>query len=315
MADTALDEAVEQQLRRRLRVHLGQSATVDALWPTGHYPRTHVAADVTVNGRCLKLFLKCLKPERKDVEMAAYERVLPLVTVSTPRLLAKFADWEYPTQWLALERVEGRWVDRRSPEDLQAVLMTLGRLHAESAEFSEEDIPACLRYPNAEDEVEEQRLLGDIAARGAEIELDRAVLGAAERNLEFLRTATKTLTHGDNDVSNLLVTPGGIYLLDWETARWSSPAVDLGNVLAWLPPEFQDMTMLAYLKGIEEAGGVAPDRSELDQLVAHGRFLDGLRMIGIYMQRGARDSPADWFEAYVAPRIARLNELAAGAVV
>jgi len=122
-------------------------------------------------------------------------------------------------------------------------------------------------------------------------------------------------THGDNDVSNLIVTPEGICLLDWETARWASPAVDLGNVLAWLPTEHTDMALTAYLRGVERGGGEAPSKTDLDTLIAHGRFYDGMKLIGSYLNRDNREAPRDWFESYVAPRVALVNELSkAGAV-
>lgn len=88
----------------------------------GHHVRAHAVAEMRTSSGEFRLFLKVLKPERKEAELFAYDRLLPTAICSSPKVMARFPDWEWPTVWLSLEYLDGRWP---SADMLADLLLTI----------------------------------------------------------------------------------------------------------------------------------------------------------------------------------------------
>ena len=116
-------------IRRHLPGALNTDAEVTEVRPAGHHVRAHAVAEVRTSTRGFRLFLKLVKPARKGAELFAYDRLLPTAFCSSPRVVARFPDWEWPTVWLALEHLDGRWASTE-PADRSRTISAVADLHA-----------------------------------------------------------------------------------------------------------------------------------------------------------------------------------------
>lgn len=84
------------------------------------------------------------------------------------------------------------------------------------------------------------------------------------------RLAPSTVTHNDLHAGNLLVGPTGVVLVDWQNATWSTPMLDVANVLAGcVRPEVQQRHWRTLLTGYEEALVRAGGRRIPDMICAY----------------------------------------------
>ena len=182
---------------------------------------------------------------RAAIERTIHEHVLPHVPVTVPRYYGYREDGD-GFVWLFFEDVGNERASKTDPAHLALAGRWIGRLHIGAA-----DITAARALPDAGPEryrahlhaaCETIRLrLANPALRGADVRLLRRLL----ERLECLALSwpgieaacagvPATLTHGDFRAKNayLRAGPSGpeLFPIDWETAGWGIPAVDLTKI-------------------------------------------------------------------------------------
>ena len=255
-----------EYLRSRLTGHFGDDIEITSMKEGGHYPRFHVEADIVTGSESLQLFLKAMKPERQEAELYAYTHVLPSLEIRTPHLYGSFPDCEYPTQWLILERVDGRWSQRKQEEEVLDIFQGVGFLHGKGKTHTpaESHVVERFEFPSTSDEEDLSEMRSLLEKHAVELLLSPQVIEAFNRNLEYLRESQKTWIHGDNDVSNMLACSDGLCIIDWETFSWASPALDLGDLVARVTlGERKGKHFDAYRQGYLEGSG---EKINLDQV-------------------------------------------------
>jgi len=179
---------------------------------------------------------------RAVIERAVYEQILPRLPVTAPRCYGSGADGR-DFVWLFLEDAGAERITKTDPAHLALAARWVGSVHTGAATMAAaRDLPdgGPPRYLNHL-RVGRQTIrinLANPALTPADVTtLDRIVvdLDALERDwLGIERACTgipATLTHGDIQRKNIYVRSGAggpeLFLIDWETAGWGVPAVDL----------------------------------------------------------------------------------------
>lgn len=310
----ALDDTVRAQVTTRLLDCLGPSATVEEIGPSGHLPRCHVQVIVNISGERKKLFLKALKPERKERELYAYEHILPTLDVRTPRLLGSFPDWEYPTIWLVLEWIEGRRADRNNTDDLSLVFEALAQLHSQSERWQ---VPVG-GLPDSALQLQSAQLhqMYEVIERNqSRLGIDTDCLSLLNRSVGSLLSGPRVWTHSDNEVSNILIKDDAAWLIDWELAMWSTPGVDLGNLCVHLSDDEISRGLTTYRRVYSERVSREIHGSEIQRWLADGLCHDALTWLGFYCEH--RDSHQldehNWYENWGTLRVKWLQRLSRNA--
>jgi aminoglycoside phosphotransferase (APT) family kinase protein len=138
----------------------------------------------------------------------------------------------------------GDQVAGAGPEDAEAVIVELARLHSEYFPLTEESADAwMIRLPEVCD------YWSDAAGRGAAIALDRFADSLPNQSLEAIREAAGlvrewhllphrrlTFTHGDPRVDNVLfeTLTGGVsaVIIDWQVTGLRNPMYDVGYFMS-----------------------------------------------------------------------------------
>ena len=302
----------EAQVRDHASQHLlhelGDGAEVLEVSEAGHHPRAHAVAQVRVAGRETRLFLKMLKPERKDAELFAYDRLLPTAGCLAPKVVARFPDWELPTIWLALEYIDGRWAKLDEDGDRSSVLSEMARLHSMG-----------LQSPGLADDDEAPKLSSsELVEMYETIKEERDFLQVTDGHLDLLHNACRSLessdrtwTRTDNHGSNYLMSDGQVWFIDWELLRWASPALDLENVFAHLVEAVYAAAADRYLKALQQHG-VDATAKVVRSWIRDGLCHDALMWLPYAVDRRQLGESDDWFATWGLPRVHRLEKLVVG---
>lgn len=214
-------------------------------------------------------------------ERYLYAHLLPSLPGSHIRLLGSVEDADPRFHWLFLEDAGETVYDGSSPAERLALGRILGTLHA-STKTTERHSPIPVRTSDdylSTVSAARARIAAATRTEGlaqSVVEMLEAIvahLNTIERHWESIAAAVRAggtvLTHGDVQPKNVRVVPGedgspGILLLDWETAAWDSPAIDLQTATLDDP----------LLRGYMEASDLeANEESRLLDLSSHGRVL------------------------------------------
>jgi aminoglycoside phosphotransferase (APT) family kinase protein len=233
-------------------------------------------------GSCI---LKQCAPVAGRRERALYESVVPALPLPKPHYFGSRED-EERSVWLVLEDAGDTEPSLESPGSRSLLTEWAASLHVRGAQLTLGDLPDAgpnhfaSRLADAESELE-KRLADE------EVDDDEAdvLLRCAERCRELdalwpliTRTCSafpRTIVHGDLVEENLRLLPvndGHVLLaLDWESAGWGVPAIDLARVD---PDLYWDRTS-SWLGGT---------RDEFDRLVLAGQIF------GVFTDRWAAKS-------------------------
>jgi aminoglycoside phosphotransferase (APT) family kinase protein len=142
---------------------------------------------------------------------------------------------------------------RRTPGALAAVAACFARLHGSGARLARRFDPLAA--------------IADLAARAAADALSPALLaGLARARSEFARFASDAVPiHGDPVPANLLATPSGIVLIDWDYAGMGDPAWDIAYFALEAGLTAAEEQALAAAHG---APGLGPRRLMLNRMTA-----------------------------------------------
>jgi len=182
---------------------------------------------------------------RAAIERTIHEQVLPHVPVTVPRYYGYREDRD-GFVWLFFEDVGNERASKTDPAHLALAGQWIGLLHVGAAGIS-----AARALPDAGPDRYREHLhaacetirprLANPALAAADVRLLRRLLEGLERldrSWRGIETACAgvpaTLTHGDFRAKNACVRagPSGLELfpIDWETAGWGIPAVDLTKI-------------------------------------------------------------------------------------
>lgn len=101
--------------------------------------------------------------------------------------------------------------------------------------------------PISQLETAEQRMRSLITDRPATASLLRPLLNKAHRVLERERASGIVAVHGDAHDRNVLHTPEGLFLIDFDSAGWGPPTLDLASVAYVCRYRFQDLSLIQDL--------------------------------------------------------------------
>ena len=255
---------------------------------------------------------------RAAVERTIHERILPRVAVTTPRYHGA-RDAGDGSVWLFFEDVGSERSSKTDPEHLALAGQWIARLHVGAAA-----IPAARELPDAGPNRYREHLhaghdtmrshLGNRSLSAADVTLLERLLGALDqldRSWSDIEGACAglpaTLTHGDFRAKNAYVRPGTqglqVFPIDWETAGWGVPAVDLTKI---------DLT--AYASVVRRAWPEA-SAATLRRLAAVGRiFLELAAICWVSPQLAYEttpylERPLAWLRVYDERLAAAVHEL------
>ncbi|GAA3748808.1 aminoglycoside phosphotransferase family protein [Streptomyces tremellae] len=237
------------------------------------------AGRATVVAKCL-LDQSPLWAERFRHEIASYRAfVRHRPPVRAPRLVAADPDGGA----LVLERVPGRPAGlARHPlqaparADVRSVLGAITRLNAWQPPAGRFDAP--LDYAARLSRYHELGLFTDRDLG----DLQKLLHGiAAERG------TARQFCHGDALLSNILMSPTGPVLVDWEHAGWYLPGYDLATLWAVLGDDAQGRREISKLA--QQAGPAARDAFLVNLMLVLTREI---RMYETAVQRTLREAPA-----------------------
>jgi len=269
----------------------------------------HFRAEVEKGGSRRKIVIRRnWRDEGFEVESFLYSCVLPRVPIGTPKLLATFELKTDSSKWMVLEDIGECCVEATCDKDRRTLLSTLGRLHG----FCMGRIGAWIdagplpRYPKWR-HGDWRPTLAQARASGWR-DLGDWVLPLLDAVLRRLYTQPPTLVHGDVNLSNVILSKGDVWLVDWEFACIGPAALDLGEALAFnASPGGLD----AYRKGFNE---VASDPLEADAVrdwadcgLAHSAF----HWISYCLERQHEGRPLgeDWRWTHYVPSLDCLRAL------
>lgn len=302
-----------EHLKKYLYERFGKDIEISSIAGTGWNPRCHVEVDIVTGGNKLRLFLKALNPERQEAEIYAYSRILPFLDIRIPRFYGSFPDNEFATQWLILERIKGRWIQPEHEGEALEMFQVIGYLHGAGKAYPPvgRSVTEQLQFPSASDEEVLSRRRDLLKRYATDLSLDEGVVEAFAQNVLYLCESPKTWIHGDNDISNILVSSDGLYVIDWEKFSWASPALDLGELVTKVPHGESRKYIEAYCLGYRSASNDVLNFDEVLEWVNHGLFFDGVRWISYYCERMSDSSwdRQNWYDSYVVPRIRIINDL------
>jgi len=186
---------------------------------------------------------------KSSVELIVYERVLPHLPVTTPRFYGSRptdGDGRPSGRWIFLEDVGTERYSESTPAHMMLAAQWISRMHGAAmglvaARFLPDGGPGrYLAHLHAARDKIERRLPGpeltpdDIAMLQGVV----AVLNALE--LRWTRVEAMcvglpaTVVHGDFRPKNVYLRPNGnglaCFPIDWETAGWGVPAIDLTRI-------------------------------------------------------------------------------------
>lgn len=186
---------------------------------------------------------------KASIEQIVYERVLPHLPVTAPHYYgSRPTDGEGRDggRWIFLEDVGSQRYSEETPTHLALAARWISRMHGAAASlvaarFLPDGGPAryLVHLRSARDKIE-QRLPGPELTRDdiAMLQGVVAVLNALE--LRWTRVEAMclglppTVVHGDFRPKNVYLRPNGnglaCYPIDWETAGWGVPAIDLTRI-------------------------------------------------------------------------------------
>ncbi len=252
--------------------------------------RLHVTLD---DGRELALIFKRLTPQPGRIvgrEVLIYRRLLSGRRLGAPELYASHADDVRGRAWLFLEDLGRSTLDDRGPEEWTVGFRWLAGLHAAHVGREHElRAPDCLAE---HDEAFYRSLVASaratLVARGtapAARRFDRLAAGFEEM-VAYLTSRPRTLVHGATTGQNLVVTPGGIRPVDWESAAIGTAAWDVAKLLeGW--GSHRARLLDGYVAAFE---ALAPlDRRAFRLDLAHGRVLRALRLLYWWKEPCQRD--------------------------
>lgn len=134
---------------------------------------------------------------------------------------------------------------------------------------------------------------------GIPTELFRMVRAAAEAAARFGR---RTPCHNDVNPGNLLETTERTYLVDWETAGWGDPFVDLAQAGIWgVSPEGREELLTAYLGHAPTARDRA--HATVARVVALGAYAMSFTTIAVLGGEGRPDDARAAPLAEILPRL------------
>ena len=182
---------------------------------------------------------------RAAIERTIHERILPHVPVTAPRYHGCREDGD-GFAWLFFEDLGNERASKTDPAHLALAGRWIGLLHTGATR-----IPAARALPEAGPNRYREHLqvacdtirprLTNPALAAADVQLLRRLLECLERlEVEWPRIEAAcagvpaTLTHGDFRAKNAYVRAGAsgleLFPIDWETAGWGIPAVDLTKI-------------------------------------------------------------------------------------
>jgi aminoglycoside phosphotransferase (APT) family kinase protein len=207
-----------------------------------------------------------------EVELAVCREILPQLPVSWLRYFDPLDEGpDTGFAWLFMEDAGNATC---APEDLRDVALWLAHLHVGAAELRATGGAPNLRHSGAERyarHLSEARVkLATAVANWETVPQrwnDRALLGEHERLLDragrswqrlcdFATLSPPTLVHGDFVKKNLRMRGGlpatSVFVLDWETAGWGSPAADLASLSSMFADEQTIDAIEAYAAAVRE---------------------------------------------------------------
>lgn len=190
------------------------------------------------------VFAKHVPAREVEVERTVYERILPHLPLTAPRYYGSLMDGSFG--WIFLEDVGEERYSRKDPEHLEMAARWVATLHTVAA-----DLPDARSLPD----IGPSRYLGHLGSGRQKIlsTLERwayppeevTVLDSVLRELDgaeelwprieaICRAARHTVVHGDFRPKNAYLRPNGrglsLYPIDWETAGFGPPMVDLRKI-------------------------------------------------------------------------------------
>jgi len=182
---------------------------------------------------------------RAAIERTIHEHVLPHVPVTAPRYHG-FREDRDGFVWLFFEDVGSERASKTDPAQLALAGRWIAQLHVGAS-----NIPAARALPEAGPHRYREHLhaacdtirprLANPALAAADLRLLKRLLERLERLEQFwphiegaCAGIPATLTHGDFRAKNAIVRAGAtgleLFPIDWETAGWGIPAVDLTKI-------------------------------------------------------------------------------------
>ena len=178
-----------------------------------------------------------------ETEAMIYRDVLSELPVSSPHIHGTVPDDDPDFAWLFLEDAGSERLDRNNPEHCDLLARWLGTMNAAA---STSRSARSLQSRNADWYLEQLETGRERVHRGSANPIFEAphqeVLAAILKQYEtvedrwaeltaFCSDFPETLVHGDVAPKNIVIRrekiPPELFLLDWETAGWATPAVDL----------------------------------------------------------------------------------------
>ncbi len=182
---------------------------------------------------------------RAAIERTIHEQVLPHVPVTVPRYHGFREDGD-GFVWLFFEDVGSERASKTDPAHLALAGRWIAQLHVGAS-----NVPAARTLPEAGPHRYREHLyaacdtirprLANPALAAADVRLLKRLLERLERLKQFwphieavCAGVPATLTHGDFRTKNAIVRSGAsgleLFPIDWETAGWGIPAVDLTKI-------------------------------------------------------------------------------------
>lgn len=298
-------DAMQRQMAGRIPGARFVGAPVGFGWA----PSRHLRAQLVVRGAVRKVVLKRgLDEQGFRTESCAYRRILPNIAIRTPELICSVS--VDANSWLLLEDVGGRHSRSGSREDRESFLTLLGTLHAQASDVLSRDGSLHRDMLSFEDYPEEQarcRALLETACSSSRYGIEPWAPALAERTLEQQSRLPRTIVHGDTDWSNLLITPDGPVLLDWESACIAPVVSDLGNVAMSVE---DDEEFESYRRSYNDRTEAKLSGDDARRLASLAIAAESLGRICYYIAacEGGKEPSPDWRAKYYEPSLRKFRQ-------
>lgn len=151
--------------------------------------------------------------------------------------------------FLVMERIDGQALWRHYQDRIQemgpAFVSLMLRLHAIDGASVAESLPSTFSL----------EALGQMIEAGDMLEPFHPLLSELRRREAAVAMWSPVLIHGDYHPENILVTPDGRQaVIDWSSATFADPRVDVANTMAVLLTDGNVEGARAFLAGYEEMG-------------------------------------------------------------
>ena len=232
---------------------------------------------------------RAAKPEFLDQplrELETYRRIVGPAGIG-PRVVAAAAADEGPGPWLLLEKVPGVELWQIGEMRIwREVARWLGGFHGSFAGRLDEVRATNPHLIDCSQSWFRFWRLRALAALSASHDARAAAVAAAlegfEGVLDLLASLPRGLIHGELYPSNVLVVPErepvAVYPVDWEMAGIGPALIDLAALVGGYPAAERGPLADAYLEGLVDAGGSAPER--LDAGLAACRLHLAIQWLG-----------------------------------